>query len=69
MRVRSVPLALSALRGVAPGLRVTQGALGEGLGRRRQGDRVNPAPLRAPLGYLAHSPEPPRARKFTPEQA
>lgn len=69
MRARSVPLAHSALRGAPPGLRVTPGALGEWLGGRRQGEEVSPAPLWAPLGYLEHSPKPPRARKFTGEQA
>lgn len=50
-------------------MRVTPGALGEWLDGRRQGEEVSLAPLWAPLGYLEHSPEPPRARKFTGEQA
>lgn len=67
-RPRGALGSLRFARGLPPGLRVTPGAPGEGMSGRRQGDGVNPAPLWAPLGYLEHSPKPPRARKFTREQ-
>lgn len=69
MRARSVPLVPSALRGAPASYRVTPGTLGEGLGGGRQEERIDPAPLRAPPGYLGLFPKPLRARKFTPEQA
>lgn len=69
VRARSVPLAPFASRGAPPSSRVAPGALGEGLGARRQGEGVGLAPPRAPPGYLGRTSKPPRARKFTREQA
>lgn len=65
VRARSVPLAPSALRRAPPCSRVTPGALGEELSGREK--RVTPC---GPFPATCNAPpKPPRARKFTREQA